>query len=94
MLCRREEHARALNEQGLTVSGRHAFTSRVVAATDPAELPEPELAIVATKAHGARLGGRAARGPLAGHRGDDRPERARSRGGLSRAGASSPRSRS
>jgi 2-dehydropantoate 2-reductase len=63
VLCRREEHARALNEQGLTVSGRHGFTSRVVAATDPAELPEPELAIVATK--GTELATAAAR--LEGH---------------------------
>ena len=63
MLCRREEHARALNEHGLTVSGRHDFTSRVLAATDPAELPEPELAIVATK--GTELASAAAR--LEGH---------------------------
>jgi 2-dehydropantoate 2-reductase len=50
VLCRREEHARALNEQGLRVSGRQRLHRRVRAATDPAELPEPELAIVATKA--------------------------------------------
>jgi 2-dehydropantoate 2-reductase len=49
VLCRREEHARALNEHGLRVSGRHEFEARVRAATDPGELPEPELAIVATK---------------------------------------------
>ncbi len=49
MLCRREEHARALNEHGLRISGRHDFTVPLRAATDPAELPEPELAIVATK---------------------------------------------
>ena len=49
VLTRREEHARALNEQGLTVSGRHDFVTPVRAATDPAELPDPELAIVATK---------------------------------------------
>jgi 2-dehydropantoate 2-reductase len=49
VLCRREEHARALNEHGLRVSGRHEFTARLRAATDPAELPEAELAIVATK---------------------------------------------
>ena len=49
VLCRREEHARALNEQGLRVSGRHELETTVRAATDPAELPEPELAIVATK---------------------------------------------
>ena len=49
MLCRREEHAQALNEHGLRVSGRNAFVTPVRAATDPAQLPEPELAIVATK---------------------------------------------
>jgi 2-dehydropantoate 2-reductase len=49
VLCRREEHARALNEHGLRVSGRNDFVTSVRAATDPAELPEPELAIVATK---------------------------------------------
>ena len=49
MLCRRDEHARALNGEGLRVSGRGDFVTRVHAATDPAQLPEPELAIVATK---------------------------------------------
>jgi 2-dehydropantoate 2-reductase len=49
VLCRREEHASALNENGLTVSGRHDFVTRVQASTDPAALPEPDLAIVATK---------------------------------------------
>jgi 2-dehydropantoate 2-reductase len=62
VLCRREEHARALNADGLRVSGRNDFVSRVEAATDPADLPEPELAIVATKtteleAAAARLAG-------------------------------------
>ena len=49
MLCRREEHARALNEHGLRVSGRHDFTVELRAATDAADLPEADLAIVATK---------------------------------------------
>jgi len=49
VLARREEHARALNDEGLRVSGRSDLTSSLQAATDPAELPEPELAIVATK---------------------------------------------
>ena len=48
-LTRREEHARALNENGLRVSGRGDFTSRVTAATTPGELPEPDLVIVASK---------------------------------------------
>jgi 2-dehydropantoate 2-reductase len=63
VLCRREEHARALNEHGLRVSGRHDFTASLRASTDPGELPEPELALVATKttelaAAAARLEGR------------------------------------
>jgi 2-dehydropantoate 2-reductase len=63
VLCRREEHVRSLNEEGLRVSGRHEFTVQVEAATDPAELPEVELAIVATKtteldAAASRLAGR------------------------------------
>ena len=49
VLARREEHARALNEHGLRVSGRSDFTATVTAATDPAELPEPDLVIVACK---------------------------------------------
>jgi 2-dehydropantoate 2-reductase len=49
VLCRREEHAQALNEHGQRVSGRNDFVTPVRAATDPAQLPEPELAIVATK---------------------------------------------
>ncbi|HSB37442.1 MAG TPA: 2-dehydropantoate 2-reductase [Gaiellaceae bacterium] len=49
VLCRRAEHARALNEQGLRVSGRHDFTARLLADTDPEALPEPELVLVATK---------------------------------------------
>jgi 2-dehydropantoate 2-reductase len=62
VLCRREEHAAALNEHGLRVSGRSDFVTPLRAAIDPAELPEPELVIVATKtteleAAAARLDG-------------------------------------
>jgi 2-dehydropantoate 2-reductase len=49
VLCRREEHARALEEHGLRVSGRHDFTARLRASTDASSLPEAELVIVATK---------------------------------------------
>jgi 2-dehydropantoate 2-reductase len=48
VLTRREEHAQALNEQGLHISGRSDFTSYVRASTNPAEL-EAELVIVACK---------------------------------------------
>jgi 2-dehydropantoate 2-reductase len=52
VLTRREEHARALNAEGLTVSGRHDFTTRVRAETDPRKLPDFDLGIIATKATG------------------------------------------
>jgi 2-dehydropantoate 2-reductase len=52
VLTRRPEHAQALNEQGLQVTGRHDFTARVTAASDPRDLPDFDLGIVATKANG------------------------------------------
>ena len=52
VLTRREDHARALNEEGLRVSGRHEFTARVTAASDPGELADFDLGIIATKAAG------------------------------------------
>jgi 2-dehydropantoate 2-reductase len=50
VLTRRKEHAQALNDAGLRVTGRADFTSRVRASTDPAEL-EGDLVIVACKAN-------------------------------------------
>lgn len=50
VLTRRPEHARALNENGLQVSGRHDFTARVTAAADARDLADFELGIIATKA--------------------------------------------
>jgi 2-dehydropantoate 2-reductase len=52
VLTRRDDHARALNEEGLRVSGRHDFTARVTAAADPSSLPDFDVGIVATKATG------------------------------------------
>ena len=50
VLTRREEHAVALREQGLRVSGRDDFTAQLDATADPAELPAAaELAILACK---------------------------------------------
>jgi 2-dehydropantoate 2-reductase len=49
VLTRREEHARALVEHGLRVSGRADFTANVTATADPAELPDADLVIVACK---------------------------------------------
>jgi 2-dehydropantoate 2-reductase len=52
VLTRRQEHAQALNDEGLRVSGKHDFTSRVTAASDPRDLPDFDVGIVATKATG------------------------------------------
>jgi 2-dehydropantoate 2-reductase len=49
VLVRRDEHAHALNANGLRVSGRADFTARVTAATEPADLPQPGLVIIACK---------------------------------------------
>jgi 2-dehydropantoate 2-reductase len=47
---RRPEHARALNEQGLRVSGTHNFTVSPRASANPQELPDFDLGMVCTKA--------------------------------------------
>jgi 2-dehydropantoate 2-reductase len=62
-LVRRDEHAKALEETGLRVSGRSDFVARLSAATTPEALAEPDLVIVACK--GTDLEALAAR--LAGH---------------------------
>jgi 2-dehydropantoate 2-reductase len=50
VLVRRPEQARMLNEGGLRISGKSELTAAVFAASDPADLPECDLVIVATKA--------------------------------------------
>jgi len=47
---RREDHAQALNREGLRVSGTHEFTSKLHATTNPADIPDCDFGIVATKA--------------------------------------------
>ena len=47
---RREEHAHALNERGLRVSGKRDFSVPLKAATDPGKLPQFDFGIVACKA--------------------------------------------
>ncbi len=49
VLTRREEHAAALRERGLRVSGRADFTAQVEATADPARLPDAELVLLACK---------------------------------------------
>jgi 2-dehydropantoate 2-reductase len=63
VLTRREEHARALATDGLRISGKSDFTVPVSATAHPADLPDFDLGIIATKATqleeaAAALGGR------------------------------------
>jgi 2-dehydropantoate 2-reductase len=63
VLTRRREHAAALAERGLRVTGRADFTAELSATADPAELPDFDLGIVACKGTdldetAARLSGR------------------------------------
>lgn len=62
VLTRRREHAEALNREGLRVSGRSERHASVTATDDPDELPEFDVAIVATKAAGLRPAARALEG--------------------------------
>jgi 2-dehydropantoate 2-reductase len=66
VLTRREEHARALEEEGLRVSGRADLTASLRASTDPGDLPPPDLAIVATKGPGLESAATALEGAFAG----------------------------
>ena len=52
VLTRRQEHADALEREGLRISGRSDLQARVRAATGPRALGDVDLAIVATKATG------------------------------------------
>jgi len=47
---RRADHARALNEQGLRVSGTHDFHANLRATNDPSALPQFDFGIVSCKA--------------------------------------------
>ena len=69
VLTRRSEHARALGEHGLRISGKSRREARVTATADPAELPDFDLGILATKATdledaASRITGRSPRATL------------------------------
>lgn len=49
VLVRRESHARDLNENGLKVTGKSDLSAKVLASTDPADLGDIDLVIIATK---------------------------------------------
>ena len=50
VLTRRPEHAAALVENGLRISGKHELVAQVFATTDPAELADFDVGIFACKA--------------------------------------------
>ena len=56
ILTRREEHAAALNAEGLRILGKSSLHARVTASADQARLPDFDLAIVATKTTGVEAG--------------------------------------
>lgn len=66
VLTRRRAHAEALTEKGLRISGRSDLRARVASSTDPADLPSPDLVIVATKATGLEEAAVAMEGHFAG----------------------------
>src|ERR1700690_2130622 len=49
-LVRREDHAAELNQKGLRVTGTHNFAVPLKATTNPQDVPDCDLGIVATKA--------------------------------------------
>jgi 2-dehydropantoate 2-reductase len=64
VLTRRLEHAQELNENGLRVTGKNERHARVTAVSDPAELPDADLCIVATKGTHLEAAARALEGRL------------------------------
>jgi 2-dehydropantoate 2-reductase len=50
VLTRREDHAKSLNREGLRVSGKSELQTSVTASTNPADLGDIDLVIIATKA--------------------------------------------
>ena len=50
VLTRRQNHADDLNGKGLRVSGKSDLHSNIIASTDPADLGDVDLVIIATKA--------------------------------------------
>ncbi|MBA2463173.1 MAG: 2-dehydropantoate 2-reductase [Actinobacteria bacterium] len=66
VLTRRAEHARALEDEGLTVSGRSDFRGEVHATDDPDAIPPFDVGIVATKGTGLDSAARALEGRFPG----------------------------
>jgi 2-dehydropantoate 2-reductase len=66
VLTRRREHAEALARDGLRVTGRSQLDAAVEASTDPGELPDPDLVILACKGVDLEAAAAALHGAFAG----------------------------
>ncbi len=66
VLTRRQEHADALNDDGLRISGRSEIQASVTASREPAELGPADLVIVATKGPGLAAAAATLEGHFAG----------------------------
>jgi len=62
VLVRRREHADDLNASGLKVSGKSQIQSRIIASTNPADLGDVGLVIIATKATAVEASAQALQG--------------------------------
>ena len=62
VLTRRREHAEALNRDGLRVTGKSTRRARLTATHEAADLPDCDVAIVATKASGLEAAAQALEG--------------------------------
>lgn len=62
VLTRRRDHADLLNTDGLQVSGKSRIQAKVIASTDPADLGDVDLVIIATKANAVEDSARAIEG--------------------------------
>lgn len=62
VLVRREEHAAQLNAEGLRISGKSDIRAAVRASTDPADLGDVDLVIIASKATAVEAIARTLRG--------------------------------
>ncbi len=65
VLTRRQQHARALNQHGLEVSGKAKLHAPVLASTDPADLGDVQLVIMATKTTAVEASARRLQGHFA-----------------------------
>lgn len=62
VLVRREEHARELNTNGMRITGKSDLTAKVHASTNPADLGDVDLVILATKTTGVEASARTLEG--------------------------------